>query len=100
MRCLEMIDKRVGYYICINCSKKVHQWVGIPVNNKVLCKRCAWEVSFMIRHEFNYGKLGLTGSNNSLTCLHCKKLFVYCVNRDGTLNTKCVKRKDLSNKPQ
>jgi len=54
----------------------------------------------MIRHEFNYGKLGLTGSNNSLTCLHCKKLFVYCVNRDGTLNTKCVKRKDLSNKPQ
>jgi hypothetical protein len=27
-------------------------------------------------------------------------LFVYCVNRDGTYNIKCVKRKDLSNKSE
>ena len=49
----------------------------------------------MIRHEFNYGKNWTT-----VRCNHCNKLYVYCVNRDGTYNTKCVKRKDLSNKPQ
>jgi hypothetical protein len=44
----------------------------------------------MIRHEFDFGKHSF---GTKLRCLHCKKLFVYCVNRDGTPNTKCVKRR-------
>jgi len=43
----------------------------------------------MIRHEFEFKNDGKPSH-----CLHCDKLFVYCVNRDGTYNTKCVKRKE------
>jgi len=43
----------------------------------------------MIRHEFEFKNDGKPSR-----CLHCDKLFVYCVNRDGTYNTKCVKRKE------
>ena len=40
----------------------------------------------MIMHEFQ-DMGGIT------KCLHCKKIFWHCVNRDGTLNTRCVKRR-------
>jgi len=44
----------------------------------------------MIRHEFNYDHK----HNGPMRCKHCSKLFVYCVNRNGTYNTKCVKRRE------
>ena len=46
----------------------------------------------MIQHEFKYN------TKESMRCKHCGKLFVYCVNRDGTYNTRCVKRKELNKK--
>jgi DNA-directed RNA polymerase subunit RPC12/RpoP len=46
-----MNDKRVGYYICIECNKKVQEWVGLPTdNNKVLCTKC------LIQNKENYYK--------------------------------------------
>ena len=44
----------------------------------------------MLGHEFNFR---MPAPIAGLSCLHCGKLFVHCVNRDGTYNTKCVKRK-------
>lgn len=44
----------------------------------------------MIRHEFDFRN----SQKMPTHCMHCNKLFVYCVNRDGTYNTKCVKRKE------
>jgi len=43
----------------------------------------------MIQHEFDFSA---PRRPFPIHCVHCKKLFVYCVNRDGTLNTRCVKR--------
>lgn len=46
----------------------------------------------MIRHEFEWH--GKDHTAKSLKCIHCNKLFVYCVNKDGSYNTKCVKRRN------
>ncbi len=49
------------------------------------------------RHEFIFNHKKQFPSY----CIHCGKVFRDCVNRNGTYNSRCVKRKggDLNNGP-
>ena len=49
------------------------------------------ETRKVVGHEFDFS---VPRRPFPMRCKHCKKLFVYCVNRNGTLNTKCVKRRE------
>jgi len=68
--------------ICKGCKRKFDG----PLWKNSMCRQCN---HVYVRHEFEFKNDGKPSR-----CLHCDKLFVYCVNRDGTYNTKCVKRKE------